>query len=58
MFLTEVVEKITTHAVGLVVFLIIIEEYCTAGQTTDDTQYTTAHALFKQDSKSKNTDTN
>jgi len=50
MFQRDTVEKITAHNVGSIVMFIIVEKYCTAGQTTDDTQYTTAHALFMTDS--------
>jgi hypothetical protein len=51
MFLTKDVTNKTTHNLGSkVFFMVIIEKYCAAGQTTDDTQYTMAHALFMQDS--------
>jgi len=46
MFRTKVVTNITTHILGSTVPFFIMEKYCTAGQATDDTQYTMAHVLF------------
>jgi hypothetical protein len=56
MFLTK--EETNTIQILELIFLITVVKYCTAGQTTDDTQYTTAHALFMPDDYVQETDTN
>ena len=47
-FLTNVVKNKRTHILESINLIILVKE-CKAGQTTNDTHFTTAHALFMVD---------